>query len=70
MGAMKDAQPFQIKLWMDYEKVAEKTVKEKGSIVTDVSPQEKQKFMDAMKPLYAKQPANILAVVEKIRAVK
>lgn len=70
MGAMKDAQPFQIKLWVDYEKVAEKTVKEKGSIVTEVSPQEKQKFMDAMKPLYAKQPANILAVVEKIRAVK
>ncbi len=52
MGAMKDAQPFQIKLWVDYEKVAEKTVKEKGSIVTEVSPQEKQKFMDAMKPLY------------------
>jgi len=70
MGAMKDAQPFQIKLWVDYEKVAEKTVKEKGSIVTEVSPQEKQKFMDAMKPLYAKQPANILAIVEKIRAVK
>jgi len=70
MGAMKDAQPFQIKLWVDYEKVAEKTVKEKGSIVTEVSPQEKQKFMDAMKPLYAKQPANILAVVERIRAVK
>jgi tripartite ATP-independent transporter DctP family solute receptor len=70
MGAMKDAQPFQIKLWVDYEKVAEKTVKEKGSVVTEVSPQEKQKFMDAMKPLYAKQPANILAVVEKIRAVK
>jgi len=57
-------------LWVDYEKVAEKTVKEKGSIVTEVSPQEKQKFMDAMKPLYAKQPANILAIVEKIRAVK
>ena len=70
MGAMKDAQPFQIKLWVDYEKVAEKTVKEKGSVVTEVSPQEKQKFMDAMKPLYAKQPANILAIVEKIRAVK
>jgi tripartite ATP-independent transporter DctP family solute receptor len=70
MGAMKDAQPFQIKLWVDYEKVAEKTVKDKGSFVTEVSPQEKQKFMDAMKPLYDKQPANILAIVEKIRAVK
>jgi len=70
LKAMKDAQPFQFKLWVDFEKVAEKTVKEKGSIVTQVSPAEKQKFMDAMKPLYDKQPPEIMAVVNKIRAVK
>ena len=70
LKAMKDAQPYQFKLWVDFEKVAEKTVKEKGSIVTTVSPQEKQKFMDAMKPLYAKQPAEIIAVANKIKAVK
>jgi tripartite ATP-independent transporter DctP family solute receptor len=68
--AMKDAQPYQYKLWVDFEKVAEKTVKEKGSIVTDVSPAEKQKFMDAMKPVYDKQPPEIMAVVNKIKAVK
>jgi len=68
--AMMDAVPVQIKLWIDYEKVAEKTVREKGAIITDVSSQEKQEFMDAMKPVYDKQPAEILAVVEKIRAVK
>jgi TRAP-type C4-dicarboxylate transport system substrate-binding protein len=50
--------------------VAEKTVKEKGSIVTVVSPAEKKKFMDAMKPLYDKQPAEIMNVANKIRAVK
>jgi tripartite ATP-independent transporter DctP family solute receptor len=70
LKAMKDAQPFQFKLWVDFEKVAEKTVKEKGSIVTEVRPAEKQKFMDAMKPLYDKQPSEIMAVVNKIRAVK
>jgi tripartite ATP-independent transporter DctP family solute receptor len=70
LKAMKDAQPYQFKLWVDFEKVAEKTVKEKGSIVTQVSPQEKQKFMDAMKPVYDKQPPEIMAVVNKIRAVK
>ena len=70
LKAMKDAQPYQFKLWVDFEKVAEKTVKEKGSIVTLVSPKEKQKFVDAMKPLYDKQPAEIMAVVKKIRAVK
>jgi tripartite ATP-independent transporter DctP family solute receptor len=68
--AMKDAQPYQYKLWVDFEKVAEKTVKEKGSTITQVSPAEKQKFMDAMKPLYDKQPPEIIAVVNKIRAVK
>jgi TRAP-type C4-dicarboxylate transport system substrate-binding protein len=70
LKAMKDAQPYQFKLWVDFEKVAEKTVKEKGSMVTQVSPAEKQKFADAMKPLYDKQPAEIMAVVNKIRAVK
>ncbi len=70
LKAMKDAQPYQFKLWVDFEKVAEKTVKEKGSTVTQVSPAEKQKFVDAMKPLYDKQPPEIMAVVNKIRAVK
>jgi tripartite ATP-independent transporter DctP family solute receptor len=68
--AMEDAEPYQIKLWGEFEKVAEKTVREKGSIITEVSPKEKQKFMDAMKPLYDKQPPEIIAVVKKIRAVK
>jgi tripartite ATP-independent transporter DctP family solute receptor len=68
--AMQDAQPYQIKLWNEFEKVAEKTVREKGSTVTEVSLPEKQKFMDTMKPLYDKQPPEIIAVVNKIRAVK
>jgi tripartite ATP-independent transporter DctP family solute receptor len=70
LKAMKDAQPFQFKLWVDFEKVAEKAVRDKGSIITQVSPEEKQKFMDAMKPVYAKQPPEIMAVVNRIRAVK
>jgi len=68
--AAQDAVAYQIKLWNEFEKVAEKTVREKGSIITEVSPAEKKKFMDAMKPLYDKQPAEIMAVVNKIRAVK
>jgi TRAP-type C4-dicarboxylate transport system substrate-binding protein len=68
--AAKDAVAYQIKQWNEYEKLAEKTVIEKGSIVTRVDAVEKQKFMDAMKPLYDKQPASILKIVEQIRAVK
>jgi tripartite ATP-independent transporter DctP family solute receptor len=70
LQAMKDAQPYQFKLWVDFEKVAEKAVRDRGSIITEVSPQEKQKFMDAMKPVYDKQPPEIMAVVNKIGAVK
>src|SRR4030043_1645091 len=69
LKAAKDAVAYQIKLWNDFEKVAEKTVREKGSIITEVSPAEKKKFMDAMKPLYDKQPAEIMGVGKKIRAV-
>jgi TRAP-type C4-dicarboxylate transport system substrate-binding protein len=68
--AAQDAVAYQIKLWNEFEKVAEKTVREKGSIITEVNAAEKKKFMDAMKPLYDKQPAEILAVANKIRAVK
>ena len=70
LKAMKDTQPYQFKLWVDFEKVAEKAVRDRGSIITEVSPQEKQKFMDAMKPVYDKQPPEIMAVVNKIRSVK
>jgi len=70
LKAMKDTQPYQFKLWVDFEKVAEKAVRDRGSIITEVSPQEKQKFMDAMKPVYDKQPPEIMAVANKIRAVK
>jgi len=70
LKAAKDAVAYQIKLWNDFEKVAEKTVREKGSIITEVTPAEKQKFMNAMKPLYDKQSPEIMAVVNKIRDVK
>ena len=70
LKAAQDAVAHQIKLWNDFEKLAEKTVREKGSVITEVTPAEKQKFMDAMKPLYDKQPAEIMAVVKKIRDVK
>ena len=70
LKAHRDAVPYQIKLWNDFEKLAEKTVREKGSIITEVSPAEKKKFMDAMKPLYDKQSPEIMGVVNKIRAEK
>jgi TRAP-type C4-dicarboxylate transport system substrate-binding protein len=68
--AAMDSVAVQIKLWTDYEKVAEKAVRDKGAIITEVTPAEKAKFMAAMQPLYDKQPKDILVVVDKVRAVK
>ncbi len=68
--AARDSMPLQIRLWKDYELVAEKAVRDKGATITVVTPEEKARFMAAMQPLYLKQPKEILAVVERIRAVK
>lgn len=68
--AAKDSQALQIKLWNDYEKVAEEKVKAAGCTITELSAKEVQLFMDAMKPLYDKQPKDILETVNKIRSVK
>ena len=70
LKAAKDSVPVQIKLWTDYEKEAEKAVTEKGSVITYPSAEVKQAFMDAMNPLYAKQPQNVLDLVTRIRAVQ
>ena len=65
-----DSMPLQIQLWKDYELVAEKAVRDRGAMITEVTPAEKARFMAAMQPLYDKQPREILAVVERIRAVR
>ncbi len=68
--AAKDSLPLQIKLWNAYEKESETKVKAAGCTVTELSAKEVQAFMDAMKPLYDKQPKDIMEVVNKVRAVK
>jgi len=66
--AAKDSMAFQIAAWRAYEKVAEDAVRKAGNTITVLS--DKSAFQAAMAPLYAKQPAEISALVKRIQDVK
>jgi tripartite ATP-independent transporter DctP family solute receptor len=68
--AAKDSVDFQIELWKAEEVSAEEAVKAEGAIITTISAEEKQKFMDAMQPLYDVQSDAVKEAVEKIKAVQ
>ncbi|WP_242968889.1 TRAP transporter substrate-binding protein [Marasmitruncus massiliensis] len=57
-------------LWAEREKTSEEKVKAGGSIITELSPEEKQKFQDACKPLYEKFAADYMDIVNKIIETK
>ena len=68
--AAEDSLAFQMKLWQAKVKVSEDKVRAAGNIITKLTPAQKKEFMDAMAPLYAKQPKEIQDLVKKIQAVK
>jgi len=58
------------KLWAEKEGASEAKVKAGGSVVTELLPGEKQKFQDAMAPLYTKYGAGYEDIIAKIQATK
>ncbi len=57
-------------LWAAKEKASEDKVKAGGSVVTELAAGEKQKFQDAMAPLYTKYGAGYEDVIARIQATK
>lgn len=57
-------------LWAEREKLSEEKVIEGGSVITELAPQEKQKFQDACKPLYEKFAGDYMDTVNKIIETK
>ncbi len=57
-------------LWAEREKLSEEKVKEGGSVITELAPEEKQKFQDACKPLYEKFAGDYMDTVNKIMETK
>jgi len=66
--AAKDSMDFQIKAWADYEKEAEKVIRDNGNTITYLS--NNAEFQAAMQPLYDALSDDLKKVVEKVRAVK
>lgn len=61
---------YERELWAEREKVSEEKVRAGGSIITELSVEEKAKFQDAVKPLYEEFVSEYMETVDKIRATK
>ena len=63
----KESAQIERELWADKEAESEAKVREAGCTITELSPEEKAKFQDAMAPLYEKNP-DFAELVEQIKA--
>jgi TRAP-type C4-dicarboxylate transport system substrate-binding protein len=68
--ATRDAQALQFKLWAQTVKISKDKVVAAGCVITIVTPEQKMAFVDAVKPIYDKQPPEIQDLIKRIRAVK
>ena len=59
-----------MKLWDEKVKVSEDKVVAAGCKILKLTVDQKKPFMDAMAPVYAKQPQEIQDLVKKIQAIK
>jgi TRAP-type C4-dicarboxylate transport system substrate-binding protein len=66
----KEAQAEQRALWQAQEKVSLDDMMANGVIITEISPEEKQRFQDAMKPVYAQHAADLVGLIERIQEVQ
>ncbi len=59
---------YERQLWADREKSSEEKVRAAGCEITELSPEEKQKFQDAVKPMYEKYCSDYMDTVDAIIA--
>jgi tripartite ATP-independent transporter DctP family solute receptor len=66
----KEAQAEQRALWQAKEKESLEVMKAAGVIITEVTPAEKARFQEAMKPVYAKHAAELVDLIARVQAVQ
>jgi tripartite ATP-independent transporter DctP family solute receptor len=66
----KEAQAEQRQLWQAKEQESLADMKAHGVVITEISPEEKKRFQDAMKPVYAKHAADLVELVDRIQQVE
>lgn len=59
---------YERELWAEREKTSEEKVRAAGCEITELSPEEKQKFQDAVKPMYEKFCSDYMDIVDAIIA--
>lgn len=57
---------YERKLWSEREKESEKKVRQAGCQIIELPPGEKQKFQDAVKPMYEKYCSDYMDIVDAI----
>jgi len=68
MKAAADAVDYQRKEWAAYEKLSEDKVRAAGNTITPIK--DKSAWQKLMEPMYAKQNAEVRAMIARIKAVK
>ena len=68
--AAKDAQQEERELWMAKEQESIEDMKKNGVTITQISPEEKKRFQDAMKPVWDKYGEKYAELLDKIQAVQ
>ena len=70
MKTAKEAQAEQRTLWQVKEQESLEVMKGAGVVITEVSPEEKQRFQDAMKPVYETHAAALTDLIARIQEVQ
>ena len=68
--AAKESAKYERELWAEREKASKDKVKAAGSIITTLSAQVRQQFMDAVKPLYEQYGAEYKDLIKRIQDTK
>jgi TRAP-type C4-dicarboxylate transport system substrate-binding protein len=68
MKAAQDTQDFVIEKWNERVEASKKIIVENGNVITELTPEAQQGFMDAVQPLYDKYGAKHSAIIEEIKA--
>ncbi len=59
---------YEKQLWAEREKTSEEKVRTAGSEITELSPEEKERFQEAVKPMYERYCGDYMEIVEAIIA--
>jgi tripartite ATP-independent transporter DctP family solute receptor len=65
--AAMDTQDFVIEKWNERVEASKKIIIDNGNIITELTPEAQQEFMDAVQPIYDKRP-HLKDIIEEIKA--